>query len=112
MYWCVGEVVDSDQYNETNVTHFLFSLLRMKGLQMFRANPQELLHKRYLVYYVRIMSVGCYQDWSGNTNLDYVILLFLCNSGCTNAPPCHVICQLSVLLDLQRWIIEVAGCVQ
>jgi hypothetical protein len=34
---------------------------------MFRtllAHPQEVLHKRYLVYCVRVMSVGCYQDWS------------------------------------------------
>jgi hypothetical protein len=35
---------------------------------MFRAlpaHPQEGLHKRHLVYCVRVMSVGCYQDWSG-----------------------------------------------
>jgi hypothetical protein len=50
------------QHNETNVMHFSFSLLRIKGLYMFRAllaDPQEVLHKRYLVYFVRIMSVGC-----------------------------------------------------
>jgi hypothetical protein len=50
------------QYNETNVTHFLFSLLIIKDLYMFRAllaHPQEVLHKRHLVYCVRIMSVGC-----------------------------------------------------
>jgi hypothetical protein len=32
------------QYSETNVMHFLFSLLRIKGLYMFRAlhtHPQE-----------------------------------------------------------------------
>jgi hypothetical protein len=42
--------------------HFLFSLLRIKGLYMFRAllaHPQEALHKRHLVYCVRVMSVGC-----------------------------------------------------
>jgi hypothetical protein len=42
--------------------HFLFSLLRIKGLYMFRAllaHPQEGLHKPHLVYYVRVMSVGC-----------------------------------------------------
>jgi hypothetical protein len=42
--------------------HFLFSLLRIKGLYMFRGllvDPQEALHKRHLVYCVRIMSVGC-----------------------------------------------------
>jgi hypothetical protein len=55
------------QYSETNVMHFLFSLLRIKGLCMFRAllaHPQEALHKRRLVYCVRVMSVGCYQGWS------------------------------------------------
>jgi hypothetical protein len=56
------------QYNETKVMHFLFSLLRIKGLYMFRAllaHPQEALHKRHLVYCVRVMSVACHQDWSG-----------------------------------------------
>jgi hypothetical protein len=50
------------QYSETNVMHFLFSLIRITGLCMFRAllaYPQEVLHKRYLVYCVRVMSVGC-----------------------------------------------------
>jgi hypothetical protein len=50
------------QYNETNVTHFLFNLLRIKGLNMFRAlltHPQEALHKPHLVYFVRVISVGC-----------------------------------------------------
>jgi hypothetical protein len=50
------------QYNDSNVIHLSFSLLRIKGLFMFRAllaHPQEALHKRHLVYCVRIMSVGC-----------------------------------------------------
>jgi hypothetical protein len=37
-------------------------LLRIKGLCMFRAllaHPQEALHKRNLVYCVRVLSVGC-----------------------------------------------------
>jgi hypothetical protein len=41
------------QYNETNVIYFLFRLLRMKGLYLFRtllAQPQETLHKRHFVY--------------------------------------------------------------
>jgi hypothetical protein len=49
------------QYIETNVMHFSFSLLRIKGLYMFRAllaHLQEALHKRHLVYCVRVMSVG------------------------------------------------------
>jgi hypothetical protein len=35
------------RYSETNVMHFLFSLLGIKGLYMFRtllAHPQEALH--------------------------------------------------------------------
>jgi hypothetical protein len=50
------------QYSKTNVMQFVFSLLRIKGLYMFRellAHPQEALHKRHLVYCVRVMSVGC-----------------------------------------------------
>jgi hypothetical protein len=49
------------QYSETNVIHFLFSLLRIKDLYTFRAllaHPQEVLHKWHLVYCVRVMSVG------------------------------------------------------
>jgi hypothetical protein len=41
------------QYSETNVMHFLFNLLRIKGLYMFQAllaHPQEALHIRHLVY--------------------------------------------------------------
>jgi hypothetical protein len=40
------------QYSETNVKHFLFSLVRIKGLYLFRAslaNPQEMLHAIYQV---------------------------------------------------------------
>jgi hypothetical protein len=50
------------QYSETKVMHFLFNLLRIKGLYMFRAllaHPQEVLHQRHLVYCVSVMSVGC-----------------------------------------------------
>jgi hypothetical protein len=63
--------VSHNQYSETNVMHFLFSLLRIKGVYMFRvmlAHRQEALHKRNLVYYVRVMSVGCTTfgvAWSG-----------------------------------------------
>jgi hypothetical protein len=58
------------QYSETNVMHFLFNLLRIKNLYMLQtllAPPQEVLHEQHLVYCVRIISVGCYQDWSGAT---------------------------------------------
>jgi hypothetical protein len=50
------------QNNETKMTHFLFSLLKIKGLYMFRAllaHLQEELHKRYLVNCVRIPSTVC-----------------------------------------------------
>jgi hypothetical protein len=50
-----------NQYSE-NAMHFVFSLLRIKGLYIFRAllaHGQEVLHKRHLVYCVRVMSVGC-----------------------------------------------------
>jgi hypothetical protein len=49
------------QYRETNVMYFVFNLLRIKDLYMFRAllaHPQETLYKRLLVYCVRVMSVG------------------------------------------------------
>jgi hypothetical protein len=49
------------QYSEINVMHFLFSLLTVKSLYIFRAllaHPDEALHKRHLVYCVRVMSFG------------------------------------------------------
>jgi hypothetical protein len=52
------------QYSETNVIHFLFNLLRIKGLYMFPAllaHPQETLHKRHLVYYVQPTDIPCTQ---------------------------------------------------
>jgi hypothetical protein len=44
------------------VIYFTFNLLRIKGLYMFLpllGHSQEVLHKRHLIYCVRIMSVGC-----------------------------------------------------
>jgi hypothetical protein len=41
------------QYSESNAMHFLFNLLRIKGLYMFRAllaHPQEVPHKQHLIY--------------------------------------------------------------
>jgi hypothetical protein len=60
--WILSATVINSQYKETNVMHFSFNLLRIRGLYMFRAllaHPQEALHKRDLVYCLRIMSVGC-----------------------------------------------------
>jgi hypothetical protein len=49
-------------YSKTNVMHFLFSLLRIKGFYMVQAllaHLQEAIHKLHLVYCKRVMSVGC-----------------------------------------------------
>jgi hypothetical protein len=56
---------------ETDVMHFLFSLLRIKDLHVFRvllAHPQEALHKRHLVYRLRVMSVVCTRIAEENSN--------------------------------------------
>jgi hypothetical protein len=50
------------QYSETNVMHFLFNLLRIKGLYMFRGllfYPHEAPYKHHLVDCGRVMSVAC-----------------------------------------------------
>jgi hypothetical protein len=50
-----------EQYSETNVMHFLFNLLRIKGLYMFRAlfaDPQEDTTQAALG---RLR--GCYVSW-------------------------------------------------
>jgi hypothetical protein len=64
VFWLPWKQSDKSKLsdNETNVMSFSFSLLRIKSLYMFRAllaHAQEALHKRHLVYCVRIMSVGC-----------------------------------------------------
>jgi hypothetical protein len=67
-----------NQYNEINVMHFSFNLLRMKDstTYIFRAllaHPQEALNKRHLVYCVRIKSVGfgtvALQSWHSQLTL-------------------------------------------
>jgi hypothetical protein len=58
----VAQLIFPRHYSETKVMHFLFNLLRIKGLYMFRAllaNPQEAVHEQPLVYCLRVMSVGC-----------------------------------------------------
>jgi hypothetical protein len=78
------------QYNETNVRHFLFSLLRIKGLYMFRAllaHPQEALHKRQLVYSACVKSVGC-------TRIGVLIGVFHSNPGAANRHNTHAIYQV------------------
>jgi hypothetical protein len=64
------------QYSETNVMHFLFNLLRIMDLYMFRellGHLQELLHKRHFVYCVRVMSVGCTGIGAANRRNMHVI---------------------------------------
>jgi hypothetical protein len=64
------------QYIETNVMHFLFSWLRIKGLHVFRAlltYPQEALYKWHLVYCVRVMSVGWSRIGAANWHNTYAI---------------------------------------
>jgi hypothetical protein len=59
------------QYSETNELRFFCSLLRIRGLYMFRAlptHPQEALHKRHLVYCVRVVS-WLHQVWSSTSIL-------------------------------------------
>jgi hypothetical protein len=60
--------------------HFLFSLLSIKNLYIFRAllgHPQEALHKRHLVYCVRFISFGCtrtgveLQSWCNIPSADF-----------------------------------------
>jgi hypothetical protein len=58
---CLPVVTDEygHLYSVTNVMHFLFNLLRIKILYMFRAllvYPQEALHTRHLVYCGRVTS--------------------------------------------------------
>jgi hypothetical protein len=75
------------QYSETNVMHFLLSLLRIKGLYMFRAllaHLQEALDKRHLVYCVRVMSVGCYKGRSGTKSLKITCVVWFCLHVCLN----------------------------
>jgi hypothetical protein len=69
------------QDRETNMMHFMFSLLRINGRYMFRAlfaHPQEALHKRHLIYCVCVLSVGCTRVQSVATPLDEQVLLETC----------------------------------
>jgi hypothetical protein len=63
------EDLNLHQYNKTNMNHFLFNLLRIKGLRMFWAlfaHLQEVLPKQHLVYCMCIMSVGCTNPGAAN----------------------------------------------
>jgi hypothetical protein len=83
------------QYNETNVMHFSFNLLRIKSLYMFRAllaQLQEALQKRHLVYCVRIMSVGC----------GTIAVKWNCNPATANWHHTHAIYQMPFVWRLLR----------
>ena len=47
------------------------------------------------------MSVAGWIPKATNTYSEYSILIFNCNSGCTNAPQCYVIRTLAVLLIMK-----------
>jgi hypothetical protein len=91
------------QYSETNVMHFLFSLLRIKGLYMFRAllaHPQEALYKRHLVYCMRVVSVGCTRTEVPLHGTGYIA---------------YMLCQLAATRiggELQSWCSQLTTCTQ
>jgi hypothetical protein len=69
------------QYSETNVMHFLFDLLRIKGLYMFRAllaYPQEGLHKQQLCILCACYVSWLHQDWSAQHPEDEQVMLETC----------------------------------
>jgi hypothetical protein len=57
------------QYSKTNEKHFLCSVYyELRASTCFEhlvAHHQEALLIQQLVYFVRIISAGCYQGWSG-----------------------------------------------
>jgi hypothetical protein len=58
-----------NKYSEASAMHFLFSLLRIKGLYMFRvllAHFQEALHERHLTFCVGVISVVCTRTGAAN----------------------------------------------
>jgi hypothetical protein len=82
------------QYSETNVMHFLFNWLEIKSLYMFRAiltHLQEVLHRRHLVYFVRVVSVGCTAaNWqhTRSTSIPSASVCSRCDTGC-----CDTVCS-------------------
>jgi hypothetical protein len=64
-----AEVTKGSSYSSIHLLGQFRPVTRLLYLTyMFRAllaHPQKALHKRHLVYCVRVMSFGCHQDWSG-----------------------------------------------
>jgi hypothetical protein len=62
------EKVVEHQHIKTNVMHFLFNLLRIKGLYMFRAlldHLQEALAQTVLGILLACYVIWLHQDWNG-----------------------------------------------
>jgi hypothetical protein len=88
-FFLMGKRIKQNQHSKTKVTHFSFNLLTIKGLYMCRAllaQLQEALHKRHLVYCVRVMSVGCTR-----------IRVFHSNPGAANWHKTHAIYQVPLV---------------
>jgi hypothetical protein len=76
------------QYNQIYVMHFLFSLLTIMSIYMFRelfTHPQEAIHKRRLLYCLHVMSVVCTR-----TRVDP-------NPGAANRRNTHALYQVSLV---------------
>jgi hypothetical protein len=75
------------QYNETDVMHFSFSLLRIKGLyviQALLAHPQKARHKHHLVYSICV-SVGCGMDATVPHSTDIICMQYTKCHFCSNS---------------------------
>jgi hypothetical protein len=90
------------QCNGTNVMHFSFNLLRIKGLYMFRAllaYPQEGLHKRHLLYSIAcIRSQYCIASaYYAAPPVYFMILIAVLSTACTNI---HIAVSPNVCLSV------------
>jgi hypothetical protein len=82
------------QHSETNVMNFLFNLLRIKNIYMFRAlltHPQEAIHTWRLVYCLSVILVGrtkcrlcsTFWGWASNArNVQRPLILNKLNKMC------------------------------
>jgi hypothetical protein len=77
-----------NQYSETNMMHFLFNLLGIKGLYMFwtlLAHPQEMLHKRHITgtQYTKCNLWSASWGWASNAqNIYRPLILNNLNEKC------------------------------
>jgi hypothetical protein len=115
----------SYQYSETNVIHFLFDLLLIKGLYMFRAllaHPQEVLHKQHFVYCVPVTIRTQYTkcrlwsaswEWASNARIMYrPLILNKLNKKCITFVALywytmmHVQQNIKFVLETLKWRIR------